>query len=1189
MFHQRLCKWGRPTGKEYYLRLILCGVGWLAWCFSISECGGLAETPTSIEKETATPTTKSEYGIEKEAVVSSSPDQESIQSIRRAVVRVTVNFKDREKKEKEEHGSGFLVSRDGFVLTAAHVLRGVNEDSHAKISVWFDDDRTAYSATFVDVDDGTELGLLRISGKAPLKKHTPLRLATDAGFLDGTTLVTYGFLAGENKATFQEGKVGKSETQLFVYSASIKPGYSGGPICLPEADVVVGINLGEKAAGHAQGRKVNLVKKFLDHANVQTELVTIGRGAAEGESASGCRTPFYLPPRLSNFVGRENELKTIMSALSNGEAVSVSGIGGSGKTALANEALWRMWEQGKTNKGVIWVQVGSRPLDIIVKELARQACRSDIEHSGQDPEVLLVELRRYLQLTRTIVVLDDVRSQKDKEPRGYTNANSEPVASSLLCGLEGTTYVQTGRSKHNLSCMAKTKSVQLEGLTREASKMLFINESGLDDLPEVRRSIVLDQICELLSDHPLAVSIGARRYKELPQKLPDFVHELRKAGIRGLRVGEGIYEDLQRNFAQSVNLLTLRQLQYYQALGIFPEGSSYSWEAVKAVADATGEVDFGNDIRKVKRLGLVEWDAIRHLFKQHDLLHRDAEQRLLDSYKKGVTTERYITYYEAIAVTIENTDESRWDIKFENEKVHLFVAIEEVLKRYKQSNDRPDAKRLVKWANYLNDYGWKRQIRQAEIWLVGGYEAAKVLGDIKAQSVLALSICNLIENFGRSKDVIDWGIKAFNASKIIHDHQAENAALGSIGLAYFQLGDIVKAIGYYNDALSISREIQDMLNESIHLNRLGLAYFHLGEIPKSIGYYNDALSISREIKDKREEVTSLDNLGDAYSASGEIQKAINFHQQALIISREIGDRRGEVASLDNLGSAYSSFGETKKTIDYHRQALAISQKIGDRRGEAANLGNLGLVYSQLGEFQKAIDHYSQAISISHEIDDRLNEGNLLGNLGLAYSQLGEFQKAIGYYNRAISITHEFDDRLNEGLLLGNLGLAYSQLGEFPKAIKSYNEAISVSREVDDKPNLVRSLGNIGLAYFQLGEVQKSIDYYNESIAISRAIDDGVNEGNLWGNLGLSYSQLGEFPKAIECYQQALVIAQDIRDKNGEGLVLCKIGTAYNNLGDIQQAHKYWQDAIAIFDAIKSPTANIVKQWMNKFPLTDKEK
>ena len=338
---------------------------------------------------------------------------------------------------------------------------------------------------------------------------------------------------------------------------------------------------------------------------------------------------------------------------------------------------------------------------------------------------------------------------------------------------------------------------------------------------------------------------------------------------------------------------------------------------------------------------------------------------------------------------------------------------------------------------------------------------------------------------------------------------------------------------------------------------------------------------AQQLGDQRNEGAFLGSLGLAYYDLGRVTEAIDYHQRALAIDCEIEHRRGEGADLGNLGIAYYALGQVSEAIDHYEQALAIAREIGHRQMEGNTLGNLGLAYYDLGQVEQAIDYHQQALAIDREIEYRKGEGDDLGNLGNAYAALGQIPKAIDCLEQALTIHCEDGYRYGEGGYLGDLGNVYRILGQVSEAIDYLKQALAIARQTGYRRNEGNHLGALGNVYRDLGQISEAIDHYERALAIAREIGDRRGEGNWLGNLGLAYYTLGQVEQAIDYYEQALAIAMTIAYRHGEGAIVCNLGLAYRDLGEVGRARASLEQALQIFEEIKSPNADLVRQWLDE--------
>jgi len=152
-------------------------------------------------------------------------------------------------------GSGFVIDREGHVLTNNHVIEGAS-----KVSVKLGDSETSYDAEVVGTDPGTDIALLKVD--APESAFHPLALGRSAEMEVGDPVVAIGNPFGLDR-TVTSGIVsavqrniqapnGFSISHVIQTDAAINPGNSGGPL-INSAGEVIGINAQIATGGGGNG------------------------------------------------------------------------------------------------------------------------------------------------------------------------------------------------------------------------------------------------------------------------------------------------------------------------------------------------------------------------------------------------------------------------------------------------------------------------------------------------------------------------------------------------------------------------------------------------------------------------------------------------------------------------------------------------------------------------------------------------------------------------------------------------------------------------------------------------------------------------------------------------------------------------------------------------------------------------
>ena len=149
---------------------------------------------------------------------------------------------DRKRIRREQNlGSGVIVSPDGYILTANHVVDDADE-----IKVSFGENKTEYAAKIIGTDPPTDMAVLKIDGK-----DLPALTLADSDQLEIGDIVLaignpYGLsqtvTMGIVSALGRNGIAGFNQYQDFIQTdAAINPGNSGGALVDAQGRLV-GIN-----------------------------------------------------------------------------------------------------------------------------------------------------------------------------------------------------------------------------------------------------------------------------------------------------------------------------------------------------------------------------------------------------------------------------------------------------------------------------------------------------------------------------------------------------------------------------------------------------------------------------------------------------------------------------------------------------------------------------------------------------------------------------------------------------------------------------------------------------------------------------------------------------------------------------------------------------------------------------------
>ena len=187
---------------------------------------------------------------------------------------------------QESSGSGFIVSKDGYILTNNHVIDGSSQVTVRLL------DRREFRAKVIGTDATTDLAVLKIDAPnlvpAPLGSSNASRvgewvLAVGNPLGDNLTFtVTSGIISAKGRTLALPGQSDRSIQDFIQTDAAINPGNSGGPLVSVRGQVI-GVNSAIASqtglySGYGFAIPIDLARKVMDQiiANGRVNRAALG-------------------------------------------------------------------------------------------------------------------------------------------------------------------------------------------------------------------------------------------------------------------------------------------------------------------------------------------------------------------------------------------------------------------------------------------------------------------------------------------------------------------------------------------------------------------------------------------------------------------------------------------------------------------------------------------------------------------------------------------------------------------------------------------------------------------------------------------------------------------------------------------------------------------------------------------------
>jgi predicted ATPase/class 3 adenylate cyclase len=675
---------------------------------------------------------------------------------------------------------------------------------------------------------------------------------------------------------------------------------------------------------------------------------------------------------LTRFVGRESELRQIMETVKRERLVTLRGIGGVGKTRLADEAEARLGQAFED--GVLWIELAdaARSESALISELVASL---KVDAAGQPDEVSAVQAA--LQSRNVLLILNNFETVIRAAPVVARILLRCPavhflVTSQQLLEIDGEQQIEV----HPMLVPAATENLSAAVLEPLDSYRLFAARARLrqPDWAVADGEVdLLAGILQLTDGIPLCVELAAGWVGKISlQELRDGLatrrtEMLRRAGNTAL---EQRHASIQACLEWSFNLLNPAERELLAKLGVFTGG--FHAQHVSEVCQTEGA------------------SAMLESLRGHSLLRRE---------ESGGTTQ-YSLLGAVRDFALEKLAGGTQAVRLRHARYFTELA------------DRADDEicagaQLEGIARMSTHVG---NIRAA-------LDTARKAGDNRLEVRCADAILTYLKTKGQFRECLQVAESARAAAERLGDKTALASSQNNLGIAYSDLpvGDradnLRKAIACYKAALRVRTQRDFPMQWAMTQNNLGNAYAHLsaGEradnLRKAIACYKAALRVRTERAFPVQWAMTQNNLGAAYGelpkrdGADNLQKAINCFEAALRVRTERDFPLDWAITQINLGVAYANL------------------QTGDR---ADNL-------------QKAITCYQAALRVYTERDFPLQWAGPQNNLGIAYRNLPagdraeNLQKAIACYEAALRVYTEHDFPQDWAITQNNLGIAHADL------------------------------------------------------------------------------------------------------------------------------------------------------------------
>ena len=364
------------------------------------------------------------------------------------------------------------------------------------------------------------------------------------------------------------------------------------------------------------------------------------------------RSTGNLPQQLNSFVGREDLVAEVADLVRSNRLVTLSGVGGVGKTRLAVEVGAEL--AGELPDGVWMVELApvGEPSSVPA------AIATALGITPQGDAALIDTVAEALAGRRLLLVVDNCE---------HVLSAAASAVSAILARSDSVRVLATSREYLWVAgeTLLSVSPLGLEGGVASDAVTLFADRAravradfGLQDA-ETAAAVI--EICETLDGLPLGIELAAARMaamsaSEVRDRLGDRFRMLKASAT-----GPDRQQTLRHTVAWSYDLLTDDERDLLRTTSVFAGG--FDLASVFAVVDGDDEVDVLEHLDSLVRKSLVVADhtTTRTRYGLFETIRQFAEDRLSEAGALEATRDRHAAHFaREAAARWEHWDGPRW-------------------------------------------------------------------------------------------------------------------------------------------------------------------------------------------------------------------------------------------------------------------------------------------------------------------------------------------------------------------------------------------------------------------------------------------------------------------------------------------------------------------------------------------------
>lgn len=610
------------------------------------------------------------------------------------------------------------------------------------------------------------------------------------------------------------------------------------------------------------------------------------------------RTPDVVPNNLpvmpTSFVGRNQELAEVEKLIRGARMVTLTGVGGAGKTRMALQVAAGMSEEYAD--GVWFVELAA----VTEPEMVPAQAADVLGVQEQPGQPIRETLLTHLSDRSALLVVDNCE---------HVLSAAADLAGAVLKRSPDSRIIATSREllgvggevAYGMRSMALPRNAE-DGSPAELAHydavQLFMERAAAAN-PEFQvtaaNAAAVIEICRRLDGMPLAIELAAARLRSFtPQQIADYLDQRFRILTGGARTAVPRQQTLAATIDWSYRLLDEREQLLFERLSVFQGG--FDLEAAQYVCSSEGldEFDIFELVPTLVDKSLVSADVggDRARYRLLETIRQFARDKLDEAGVSDSVRRRHAEHFMGLAEEAEHhvrgAREKEWWSRLDTELDNLRLAME-----WSIEADEPElGMRLT--AAIWRFWWFTFRFTEGITWLRRMYEArGDVGGATLAKTMLGLgTLCGFVNESGTAKEMLEGSIALYreldeagtDPALLVHGYSAALINLSATFAEPTQDYELARRLN--EEALEIARRIGDRAGEAVALGNLAEAASRQGDVDAARQGYREGITASRALDSAQRTAEAVIQAALFEMKIGEAERACRLLEDAERVAKE---------------------------------------------------------------------------------------------------------------------------------------------------------------------------------------------------------------------------------------------------------------------------------------------------------------